>query len=177
MSKKTAGWKTNRWVRRNGLNSPRQSIFCPSTVFPFPKSQSWAESATIRHIRQGMYRSILSMINCRQVGKSGGLVGHFAVDIKFVTNPVALSLKKNIDIVGLSLPGSSQKHHDCHYLSLSYTIFIIIGSIFKPNVLVLLRQGGFTACLLSMFRCFLSVDVVSRLLIFVCCSLFGVGCR
>ncbi len=54
MSKKTATWKTNRWVRRNGLNSPRQSIFCPSTVFPFPKSQSWAKSATIRHIRQGM---------------------------------------------------------------------------------------------------------------------------
>jgi hypothetical protein len=45
------------------------------TVFPFPKSQSWAKSATIRHIRQGMYRSTLSMINYRQVDKSGGLGG------------------------------------------------------------------------------------------------------
>ncbi len=87
-----------------------------------------------------------------------------------MTNPVALSLKKIIDIVGLSLSGSSQKHHDCHYLSLSYKIFMIIGSIFKTNLLVLLRQGGLfifslTACLLLIFCCFLSVDVVSRLCI------------
>jgi hypothetical protein len=83
-----------------------------------------------------------------------------------VTNRVALSLGKIISNVGLSLSGSSQKHHDRHNLSLKN--FIIIVSIFKPNVLALLRQGGLfifslTACMLSIFY-FFSVDVVSRLL-------------
>ncbi len=74
-----------------------------------------------------------------------------------------------------------QKHYDRHNLSLSYKILIIMVSIFKPNVLVLSRQG-------DLFYIFShSVSVIDIPLFFVgrrcqsfiivSCSLSFVGCR